>query len=373
MKTIILLVTLTVFIVLTQSQAPLVIGHRGACGIYPEHTLGSYQEAVHAGADYVEMDLVITKDNQLLVSHNADLGDTTNIRSLPQFAARRRVHEVGDSGVKNTWFSEDFTMDELMSNLVTKQRYAGRTKEFDGLYRLLPLTDSLQFLRATGAGVYMETKHAAYFRQIGKPLEPILLQVLIDYGYVFQNGTANPERNVVIESFESTSLQWFADRTKGIQLAQLVKGGSELANDTGLPYSAMMTSDGLDQVKKYANIIAPYKVIVNQAKVDEIHTKGMEIHIWTLKNDDTGKFKTPNEEIAYYFNMGVDGIFADWPNMLTAYKNANSSPPVNYVLFGLSGVMVFIGFILFLGMITLYIVAKLRSRSQHETDPLLSN
>lgn len=348
------------------ASSKLIIGHRGACGIFPEHTFASYQEAIHSGVDYVEYDLVSTKDHQMLISHNAELSETTDIEHLEKYKPFKRSLEVGDQGLKSGWFTQDFTLKELKDDLYSKQRFPTRSHLYDGLFRLLSLEDGLAFCNASKVGVYIETKHPAYFRKIGLPLEEKLLQGLIKYEYIFPNMSTNPNKNLIIQSFESTSLKWFQERVKGVFLVQLIKENLDLVqNDTGIPYRQMMTPEGLDQIKTYAKAVGPFKKHLDREKVDLIHSKGLDVHTWTLRNDDLGTWKTPEEELEHLFNLGIDGFFTDFPKNAVDFKNL---PAKSYVVYAIVGVMLFTASVFIFGVLITYIVSKLRKgKTEEET------
>lgn len=362
------LIVLFTFLIFSFSKL-IIIGHRGASGIYPEHTFASYQEAIYSGVDYVEFDLVSTKDNQLLISHNAELSETTDVEELDKYKPFKRQLEVGDQGLKSGWFTQDFNLQDLKDDLYQKQRFATRSHLYDGLFRLLSLKDGLAFCNASNAGVYIETKHAAYFRSIGLPLEEKLLEGLIEYEYIYQNMTINPLKNLIIQSFEATSLKWFRERVKDIVLVQLVGNSSYIANDTGRPFGEMLTSEGLDQVKSYANVVAPNKNFLSKELVNLAHSKGLYVHTWTLKNDELGKWKTPEDELQYLYGLGVDGFFSDFPKTAVDFKNL---PPKSYAVYGIVGVLLFTSFIFIFGVVLSFVVHKIRSRHTLEKKETLN-
>ncbi|HZN25274.1 MAG TPA: glycerophosphodiester phosphodiesterase family protein, partial [Burkholderiales bacterium] len=175
---------------------PLVIGHRGASGYVPEHTLAAYAMAILQGADYVEPDLVITKDGVLVARHENEIGGTTDIAARPEFASRKTTKMI--DGVKiEGWFTEDFTLAELKT-LRAKERIPQvrpANTRFDGMFEIPTLEEVLALVQSFNEqrrslahgkemrnvkviGVYPETKHPTYFQQIGLPLEEPLVKVL---------------------------------------------------------------------------------------------------------------------------------------------------------------------------------------------------
>lgn len=183
---------------------PIVIGHRGASGERPEHTLAAYRLAMEQGADFVEPDLVITKDGVLIARHEPNILTTTDVAQRPEFAARKTSKQI-DGVREEGFFAEDFTLAELKT-LRAVQARPDRDQSFNGLYEIPTLGEVIELVKAyeqeTGrkVGIYPETKHPSYFRRLGLPLEERLLETLI------QQGFTDPGR-VFIQSFEVTNLK----------------------------------------------------------------------------------------------------------------------------------------------------------------------
>ena len=214
---------------------PIVIGHRGASGYVPEHTLTSYFIAMQDGADYVEPDLVMTKDGVLVARHENEIGGTTNVAEHPEFASRRTTKVIDGTSVTG-WFTEDFTLAELKT-LRARERIPdtrpGNTR-FDGQFEIptfeeiLSLVHGVEEQRDTHArqlgkpapkhiGVYPETKHPTYFAGIGLPMEKLLVHTLERYGYKGRHGLA------YIQSFEVGNLKALSKMTQ-LPLVQLIDG-----------------------------------------------------------------------------------------------------------------------------------------------------
>src|SRR5208283_3534723 len=170
----------------------IVIAHRGASGERPEHTLESYSLAVEQGADYIEPDLVMTRDGVLIARHENEIGTTTDVAQHPEFVGRRRTQLI--DGEKMTgWFTEDFTLAEIKTLRACERLPALRpaNRVFDGRFEVPTFDEILQLvrdvnLRRSGKallGVYPETKHPAHFASIGLAQEPAVLQALrrVDY------------------------------------------------------------------------------------------------------------------------------------------------------------------------------------------------
>ncbi len=210
-------------------QDPLVIGHRGASGDFPEHTIESYQAAIAQGADFIEPDLVSTSDGLLIARHEPTLaqveldengeivrdenGDpivlqnntlTTNVADLPEFADRVTVKNL-DGTLVGGWFAEDFTFAELEESVRARQSLDFRDPAFDDIFKIPSLEQVIELVQEVEAetgqeiGIYPETKHPTFFDQQGLSLEEPLIQTLQDTGFT------DPDR-IFIQSFEFQNL-----------------------------------------------------------------------------------------------------------------------------------------------------------------------
>ncbi len=329
-------------------KSPLIIGHRGAPGYMPEHTQGSYEEAIRLGADFVEPDVVATKDGHLVTRHDPVLTDSTDILAHPEFASRKRTVKFAGGLEITDFFVADFTLAELKT-LRCKQVMPGRDHSRDGQYPILTLEEMIDIVQAGAqkagrtVGIYPEIKFPSFHRSLGLPIEDHLLDVLKKAGYT---GASSP---VFIQSFEQGNLQYLKTRT-GIRLMQLVDG-SGTDPDTGAmqyespsdrpydwtlagkagTYGDLLTPEGLDEVAKYAAVVAPWKrhllafkkgadgkaqPVVRKEIVDNAHARGLKVHIWTMRND--APYLDPyynGDAVAEYldvFRMGVDGVFTDF-------------------------------------------------------------
>ncbi|MDZ4376501.1 MAG: glycerophosphodiester phosphodiesterase family protein, partial [Phenylobacterium sp.] len=195
--------------------SPLVIAHRGASGERPEHTLMAYTLAIAQGADYIEPDLVATKDGHLVARHENEIRDTTDVASRPEFAARK-TSKVIDGQKVTGWFTEDFTLAELKTLRARERLPALRplSKRYDGQADIPTLQEVLDLVRAEGArtgriiGVYPEMKHPAYFAGIGLSLEPRLADALK------RNDLDSRDAPVFVQCFEVEPLKAFAKLSK---------------------------------------------------------------------------------------------------------------------------------------------------------------
>ena len=319
-------------------RRPVVIGHRGACGYRPEHTLASYRLAVELGADYLEPDLVSTKDGVLVCRHENEISATTDVATRPELADRRTT-KVVDGREVTGWFTEDLTFAELRSLRAVERiphlRPAGTL--YDGRYRVPALHEVLALARSASlrlgrtVGVYPETKSPSYFRSIGLPLEEPLVRTLERHGY---RSATDP---VLVQSFEIGNLQELAQRTD-VRLVQLVRPAGAPADRPATPYAALTTAAGLAQVAEYAHAIGPHKdlVIGRQADgslgpatglVGEAHEAGLQVHAYTFRRENAflpadlrrgsapAAYGRAATELRAFYRAGVDGVFSDHPDL----------------------------------------------------------
>lgn len=295
-------------------EKPLVIGHRGASGALPEHTLEAYQRALNDGADCIEPDLVLTKDGQLAVRHDTYLSTTTNVASKPEFASRKRRSTDPEYEGRVDWWVSDFTMAELKT-LRAVQPFPGRPKVFDGLYQIptfdqvLELAKSRQTIASEPVCVYPEAKSPAYFASAGQPdmAEKILATLK-------KHGMDGPGSRVFIQSFEPDFVQKIDGMTE-LPVVMLV------ADRAG--YDAAMAKPGAP----FWQGLGPNLSLLFDASgkstgiVEAAHAKGIRVHPWTFRDDAPLKGETPAQSIRRYLALGIDGFFTDFP--FTGYKVRN--------------------------------------------------
>ncbi|MEP7091937.1 MAG: glycerophosphodiester phosphodiesterase [Nocardioidaceae bacterium] len=316
--------------------APIVIGHRGAAGYRPEHTLASYRLAIEMGADYIEPDLVSTRDGVLVARHENEIGGTTDVAAHPGFAHRRTTRLI--DGVETTgWFTEDFTLAELKTLRAVERLPKVRPGNtwYDGHFEIPTFDEVLELAergsrrRGVTIGVYPETKHPGYFASIGLPLEEALVAALR------RHHLDRPNAPVFVQSFETASLRALTSMVS-VPLVQLVDATGapydlELAGDPRT-YADLLTPLGLKEVATYAAGIGVHQALVLPAGpdatlqrdlVDAAHTEGMLVHAWTVR--DENRFLAPAHrvgddpnargdapgQIRTLFDAGVDGIFTD--------------------------------------------------------------
>ena len=292
---------------------PIIIGHRGASGYRPEHTLESYRLAVEMGADFIEPDLVSTKDGVLIARHENEIGGTTDVAE--RFPDRKTTKTIDGASVSG-WFTEDFTLAEIKT-LRARERLSFRSHAYDGQFQIptfdevIALAQTLGQERHRGVGIYPETKHPTYFRAIGLPLEETLVASLAAHGW---NRRDAP---VFIQSFETGNLRELRQKTP-VRLIQL--GAT----------AAKFDDDGLKAIASYADGIGVEKSLVvpigadgrSSAATDLVaraHAAGLVVHVWTIRVDKeflpaayAGK---PEAEFQRFRDLGVDGIFTDFPDV----------------------------------------------------------
>ena len=332
---------------LRQVRAPragdvTVIGHRGASGYRPEHTLASYELAIQMCADYIEPDLVSTKDGVLVARHENEIGGTTDVADHPEFAARKATKLIDGRSITG-WFTEDFTLAELKTLRAKERLPAVRPANtaFDKLYEIPTFDEVLDLARHSTTcdgrpvGVYPETKHPTYFDSIGHSLEEPLLAQLAANGF---DGRRSP---VFIQSFETSNLRQLNTLTR-LPLVQLVDcTGSPYdlvaAGDTRT-YQDLVTRKGLHEIATYADGVGLCKDLMiprtaagtlaaPTAVIKDAHRVGLEVHGWTFRRENQflpAEFRSgtdPNAvgdlagEIRTFVAAGMDGVFSDNPDV----------------------------------------------------------
>ncbi|HEU4457738.1 MAG TPA: glycerophosphodiester phosphodiesterase [Methylibium sp.] len=347
-----------------EKPAPIVIGHRGASGYVPEHTLAAYWLAIEQGADYVEPDLVATKDGVLVARHenaiailNADGSireATTDIAERPEFASRKTTKSIDGVAITG-WFTEDLTLAELKTLRARERLPALRVANtrFDGMFEVPTLEEILQLVeqanerrrneaKAEGRkrakvapiGVYPETKHPSYFQGIGLPLEEPLVQLLNRYGY------KRADSAVFVQSFEVANLRKLRSMTR-VPLVQLYGGA------TARPWDFVVAKDprtygdlakpvGLAEVAGYAQGIGPATTLIVPltatgtlgipgSLVQDAHAAGLKVHPYTFRAENNflpNEFDRGSEpgalgdlagQIEVFLKLGIDGFFTDHP------------------------------------------------------------
>ena len=326
-------------------EGPLVIGHRGASGYRPEHTLASYELAIQQCADFIEPDLVSTKDGVLVARHENEIGATTDVAAHPEFADRR-VTKIIDGVSLTGWFTEDFTLAELKTLRANERIPAVRPQNtaYNGLFEVPTLQEVIDLAQRSiscdgeQVGIYPETKHPSYFDSIGLSLEEPLVDVLHANGYRSQRDP------VYIQSFEVGNLKELSHMTR-LPLVQLINCSGQpwdftVAGDART-YADLVTRGGLKFVSRYADGIGVCKDVMiprdpagNLATpsnvIKEAHKRGLIVHGWTFRVEnqflplDYRSSSVPTErgdlagEITTFVAAGMDGFFTDNPDIGSA-------------------------------------------------------
>ena len=349
-------------------KTPLVIGHRGgATGYLPDHTLENYALGIELGADFVEPDLVMTRDGHMIARHEPNIKTTTDVANHPEFASRRRTAIV-DGAEDEGWFASDFTLAEIKT-LRAIQPLPERPQQFNGRFQIPTLEEIIAFVKRKSKekdrtiGIYPEIKHSTYHKALGLPLEAPLVRVLRAAGWDHRDAP------VFIQSFEQSNLKELRRMTR-IRLVQLIDA-NDVNADGSLDYTApfdrpfdwtasgdpkllartfgfLVTEDGLREVATYADGIGPWKrYIVSSAAVDlnhdgkvgdengdgnvdeadrvllaptnvvqRAHAHGLLVHTWTFRNEQkrlvSNYAGNPVNEYLQFYQLGVDGVFADF-------------------------------------------------------------
>ncbi len=343
-------------------SAPLVIGHRGASGTFPEHTLESYKAAIDQGADFVEPDLVLTKDGVMIARHEPILDGTTDVAT--KFPDRKTTKTL-DGEQKTAYFASDFTLAEIKT-LRAIQPVGVRSKIYDGLFLIPTLDEVIALTKTEGAkisrtvGIYPEIKHSTFHAtDVGFGKNVFEDKLLTTLHAAYGNVATAP---VFIQSFEVANLQYLNTKTN-MKLVQLIDaydvlddGSIQVDTATFNPwrqpydfvvskdvrtFKDLVTASGLDFIKTYADGVGPWKPYLvktvndkidrsGDGKITEIdsrvdgstgvielaHQKGLFVHTWTFRGDAGGYdlgFKDVKTEIEYYMKLGIDGVFSDFP------------------------------------------------------------
>lgn len=331
-------------------NGPLVIAHRGASGYLPEHTLEAYLLGIEQGADYIEPDLVATRDGRLVARHEPNITATTDVASRPEFAERRRRYVI-DGREEEGWFTIDFTLEELRT-LRALQPHPERPQQYNGRFAIPTFEEVIALAQREGArrgrtiGVYPETKHPTWHCERGLPLEEAMLAALHAAGWTRRNDP------VFVQSFESGNLRWLRSHTD-LRLVQLIDATGvapdgrpirpprwnsagtcplypqgELPRDFDDPRS-------FAEVAAYADVIAPWKrfiVGVDAANrltpatrfVELARSAGLSVHTWTFRNEAAmlavDYAGDPMREYTQFFALGIDGLFSDFPDTAVAAR-----------------------------------------------------
>jgi len=335
---------------------PIVIAHRGASGYRPEHTLPAYELAIDLGADFIEPDLVSTRDGILVARHENAIAivdrvsgsvieATTDVADRREFASRKTTKSVDGRSITG-WFTEDFTIDELKTLRARERLPLLRPDNvaYDDSFEIPTLDEIIELVKRRSGelgrqiGIYPETKHPTYFRAIGLPLERPLIELL------HAGGFRGPDAPVFIQSFEIGNLKELA-KTTSLPLIQLI--GDETPFDVigsgrSLAPREMTSPAGLREIREYAAGVGPSKhLIVRQEQIDAVistsllddaHEIGLLVHAWAFRSENQFLPKplrvgsspathgNAETELKLFFEVGVDGVFSDFPDTAVAAR-----------------------------------------------------
>ncbi|KZB85126.1 glycerophosphodiester phosphodiesterase [Amycolatopsis regifaucium] len=321
-------------------DGPVIVGHRGAPGYRPEHTLASYELAYRQGVDWVDVDLVPTKDGRLVARHENEIGGTTDVAKHPEFA-NRKTTKIIDGTSFTGWFTEDFTLAELKTLRATERipQLRPNNRIYDGRYQIATYQEVLDLTRRLGRelrrelGTYPEIKHSTYFSSIKNPTEPKLVELLK------RNGLNHPKAPVIIQSFEVSNLIALSRQVR-VPLLQLTSATGApadfVAKGDPRTYADLVTPAGLKEISRYADYLGPEKAqvipVVNGALgqptrlVADAHQAGLKVGPYTFRNENNflpqnlrssanlAEYGNAFAEQEAFLKAGVDGYFADHPD-----------------------------------------------------------
>jgi glycerophosphoryl diester phosphodiesterase len=317
---------------------PLIIAHRGASGERPEHTRAAYERAIEQGADFIEPDLVMSRDGVLIVRHENEIGETTDVATRPEFADRRTTKTVDGRPVRG-WFAEDFTLAELRTLRAHERLPALRPANtaFDGQGPILTFEEVLDIAAAAGVGVAPELKHPSYFAALGLPMEDAFVAVLE------RRGLTGADAPVIVQCFEVGPLQRLRARIV-TPLLQLVAAGGRPFDRPDLTYAAMVTPEGLAGIAAYADWIGADTSLIEPTPgvptglIAEAHAAGLKVAAWTFRAenaflpeadrigaDSTGHGRL-RERLARFAGYGLDAAFTDHPGLVAPWPDRDSRP-----------------------------------------------
>lgn len=310
------------------TKHPLIIGHRGASGYLPEHTLASYELAINLGVDYIEPDLVITKDGVLIARHENEISHTTNIAKKPEFAHLKTTKMI-DGETQIGWFTEDLTLAEIKT-LKAEEPLPGirpQSAKYNDCFPICTLQEIINLVECKNqelnknVGICLEIKHPSYFNSIGLSFVPLLLTSL-----------KNTQLPIIIESFEVGFLQNLAPLTN-LPLVQLINNCGKpydfIVNDDSRTYEDLITLQELAKISNYAqgisvhkNLVIPRdihgKLLTATSLINDAHSLNLQVYSWTFRNENVFlplDFQNqPKLEYELFFNLGIDGVFTDFPD-----------------------------------------------------------
>ena len=341
------------------TRSVIVIAHRGASGYRPEHTLAAYELAIDMGADFIEPDLVSTRDGILIARHENALASvdersgriteaTTNVHMLAQFANRRTTKSIDGKSITG-WFSEDFTLAEIKTLRARERipRSRPSNTRYDDQFEIPALQEVIDLVKAKSAalgrtiGIYPETKHPSYHASVDLPLEDPLVALLE------ANGWNRADAPVFIQSFEVGNLRYLSGITNVKRVQLLDRNGAPwdlVVRGDPRSYADLATAAGLAEIARYAQGVGPHKNLVIRRGlgnrlgtptrlVRDAHAAGLMVHPWTFRAEngflpvdyrrgaDPAGRGDARAEIAAFLRVGIDGLFTDHTDIGIAARN----------------------------------------------------
>lgn len=327
--------------IVAEPARPMIIAHRGASAVLPEHTLAAYARAIDDGADAIEPDLVSTRDGVLVARHENEIGGTTDVAAHATFASRRTRKRIDGEWVEG-WFTEDFSLAELKSLRAREPRPDLRSPAHDGRFEVATLDEIIALAADASARLgrdivlVPEIKHPSYFRSIGLAMEQPLLDALAAHPYTRR-------APVIIQSFEVGNLRALRGQIgamPNLHLLQLLGDPRshpyDLDATSASSYGAMIQPEGLREVATYADMIGPPLAALQLRKeagarfrsrlIDDAHAAGLRVMPYTFSPENAllpvgyrhGAAPLRNDagsirHIRDHVSAGIDGLFADDP------------------------------------------------------------
>jgi glycerophosphoryl diester phosphodiesterase len=317
-------------------KTPLMIAHRGASGERPESTLLAFRQAIAEGADFIEPDLEMTKDGHLVVRHENEISQTTDVAKRPEFASRKTTKSVQGAPVTG-WFTEDFTLAELKTIRCRERLPQLRpiSAAYDGQEQIPTYQEVIDLAKSESArlgraiGTYPELKHASHFAGLGLPMEGRLADMLK------KNGLDSPTAPVFVQCFDVEPLKTFMTLSKAPRIQLVSPTGAP--TDSKTSYQDMVTASGMQTIAAYANGVGPdWSMVIPTvdgglgpatALVKDAHAAGLKVHPWTVRAENVflppklrnGTDPSVHGDVAAVYHAlyaaGIDGLFSDFPGL----------------------------------------------------------
>uniref|UniRef100_A0ACD5X9F0 Uncharacterized protein n=1 Tax=Avena sativa TaxID=4498 RepID=A0ACD5X9F0_AVESA len=327
-----------------QTFRPFNIAHRGSNGEIPEETAAAYVRAIEEGADFIETDILASKDGHLICFHDVTLDDTTDVADRAEFAGRKRTYEVERANVTG-WFVVDFTLRELKS-LRVKQRYEFRDQQYNWKYNIITFDEFILIALYADrvVGIYPEIKSPIFINQYvkwsgGKKFEDKFVETLVKYGYKGEYMSEDwLKKPLFIQSFAPTSLIYISNMTNSPKLL-LIEVTTVRTQDTNQSYSEITSNGYLKFISKYVIGIGPWKDTVVPPENNQLgpqtdlvaraHALNLQVHPYTFRNENQflhfNFHQDPYAEYEYWLTeIGVDGLFTDFTGSLHKYQEWTS-------------------------------------------------